>query len=65
MLTLGLGRVEEFPFLDAPDARAIADGWQQLQELGAVDAERHLTPTGRAMGQAIPNALGGDILAGC
>ncbi|MBW8367563.1 MAG: ATP-dependent RNA helicase HrpA [Arenimonas sp.] len=49
MLTLGLGRVEDFPFIDAPDPRAIADGWQTLTELGAVDAERRLTPIGRQM----------------
>jgi ATP-dependent helicase HrpA len=49
MLSLGLGRVEDFPFLDPPDGRAIADGWQQLQELGAVDAERRLSPVGRTM----------------
>lgn len=49
MLTLGLGRVEDFPFIDPPDPRAIADGWQTLNELGAVDAERRLTPTGREM----------------
>jgi ATP-dependent helicase HrpA len=49
MLTLGLGRVEDFPFIDPPDPRAIADGWQTLTELGAVDAERRLTPVGRQM----------------
>ncbi len=49
MLQLGLGRIEDFPFLEAPDERAIADGWQQLGELGAVDNERRLTPTGRQM----------------
>jgi len=49
MLQLGLGRIEDFPFLEAPDERAIADGWQQLGELGAVDAERRLTPIGRQM----------------
>ena len=49
MLSLGLGRLEDFPFLEAPDPRAIADGWQQLQELGAVDRERALTATGREM----------------
>jgi len=49
MLQLGLGRIEDFPFLEAPDERAIADGWQQLGELGAVDAERRLTPVGRQM----------------
>ncbi len=49
MLTLGLGSVESFPFLEPPDPRAVADGWQQLSELGAVDGDRNLTATGRAM----------------
>ena len=49
MLSLGLGRIEDFPFLEPPDPRAIADGWQQLAELGAVDAERRLTAIGRLM----------------
>jgi len=49
MLSLGLGRIEEFPFIDPPDPRAVADGWQQLQELAAVDKERKLTALGRQM----------------
>ena len=49
MLSLGLGRIEEFPFLEPPDPRAVADGWQQLAELGAVDEQRHLTPIGKLM----------------
>ncbi|MBF6025658.1 ATP-dependent RNA helicase HrpA [Lysobacter niastensis] len=54
MLSLGLGGIEDFPFLEPPDPRAIADGWQQLAELGAVDAgtddsRRKLTPTGKLM----------------
>jgi len=53
MLHLGLGRVEDFPFLEPPDERAIADGWQQLVELGAIeeagDGQRRLTATGRQM----------------
>ena len=49
MLQLGLGRIEDFPFLEAPDERAIADGWQQLGELGAIDGERRLTAIGRQM----------------
>ncbi|WP_407365478.1 ATP-dependent RNA helicase HrpA [Xanthomonas campestris] len=49
MLQLGLGRIEEFPFVEAPDERAVADGWQQLLELGAIDAERRLTSIGRQM----------------
>jgi HrpA-like RNA helicase len=52
MLSLGLGRIEDFPFLEPPDPRAIADGWQQLYELGAVeegDHARKLTDIGRTM----------------
>jgi ATP-dependent helicase HrpA len=41
--------IEDFPFLDPPDPRAIADGWQTLVELGAVDEQRRLTATGRLM----------------
>ncbi|WP_222565177.1 ATP-dependent RNA helicase HrpA [Novilysobacter antarcticus] len=49
MLSLGLGDIEQFPFLEPPDSRAIADGWQQLAELGAVDDSRKLTAVGRLM----------------
>nr|WP_298129969.1 ATP-dependent RNA helicase HrpA [uncultured Pseudoxanthomonas sp.] len=49
MLQLGLGRIEDFPFLEPPDERAVADGWQQLTELGAIDGERRLTAIGRQM----------------
>src|SRR5687768_4634145 len=53
MLSLGLGRIEDFPFLEPPDPRAIADGWQQLAELGAVEEDakgaRKLTDIGRTM----------------
>src|SRR5690606_35519384 len=41
--------IADFPFIDPPDPRAIADGWQQLSELGAVDERRALTPLGRTM----------------
>lgn len=49
MLSLGLGDIESFPFVEPPDPRAVADGWQQLAELGAIDGERRLTATGRTM----------------
>jgi ATP-dependent helicase HrpA len=49
MLSLGLGRIEDFPFLEPPDSRAVADGWQQLSELGAIDADRKLSRIGRTM----------------
>ena len=44
--SLGLGEVDEFPFLDAPSARAVADGYALLGELGAVDEEKNLTAVG-------------------
>jgi ATP-dependent helicase HrpA len=46
MKALKLGEVEDFPFVEAPSARAIADGYSLLAELGAVDSERRLTPIG-------------------
>ena len=49
MLDLGLGDIDDFPFVERPTDRAIADGWQQLTELGAVDAQRKLTAIGRQM----------------
>jgi ATP-dependent helicase HrpA len=49
MAALELGDVAQFPFLDAPGPRAIADGYQLLQELDAVDAQRLLTPRGREL----------------
>lgn len=49
MKSLGLGRVEDFPFIDPPSSRAIADGHQLLAELGAVDDEQNLTALGREL----------------
>jgi ATP-dependent helicase HrpA len=49
MLSLGLGEVERFPFIDPPEPRAIADGWRKLSELGAIDAQRRLTRIGREL----------------
>ncbi|GIK87872.1 MAG: ATP-dependent helicase [Betaproteobacteria bacterium] len=49
MAALDLPAVDAFPFLDPPSPRAIADGFQLLQELGAVDAGRRLTPSGREL----------------
>ncbi len=49
MAALELGPVEEFPFLEPPGSRAIADGYQLLAELGAVDGGRGLTPLGREL----------------
>jgi len=46
MAALRLGDVTEFPFIEAPSSRLIADGYLLLQELGAVDARRQITETG-------------------
>ena len=51
MPSLKLGALEQFPFVDLPDARAINDGWQNLAELGAIDKRRDLTAIGRDMAQ--------------
>ncbi|MRG60968.1 ATP-dependent RNA helicase HrpA [Agromyces sp. CFH 90414] len=37
MASLGLGAIEEFPFLTPPDSRGIRDGLDLLRELGALD----------------------------
>jgi ATP-dependent helicase HrpA len=49
MAALDLSAVDAFPFLERPSPRAIADGYQLLEELGAVDAQRRLTPLGREL----------------
>ncbi|MGQ0512434.1 MAG: ATP-dependent RNA helicase HrpA [Betaproteobacteria bacterium] len=48
-LSLNLGKVEDFPFLDPPLPRAIADGYALLAELGAVDEDNTLTDIGREL----------------
>ena len=57
MSALKLSKVNEFPFLDRPLGRAIADGIQLLDELGAIEYEANeddqtrfkLTPIGRQL----------------
>ena len=49
MKGLHLGDVERFPFLEAPRPKAIADGYQLLAELGAVDDANELTAIGREL----------------
>ncbi len=49
MKSLQLGSVEDFPFIERPQARAIADGYQLLAELGAVDDANDLTSIGREL----------------
>ncbi|TDP74258.1 ATP-dependent helicase HrpA [Roseateles toxinivorans] len=49
MKALHLGQVEDFPFIEPPPRKAIADGYQLLNELGAVDERNELTPIGKEL----------------
>ncbi len=55
MTALGLGDIQAFPFVEAPDKRNIQDGVRLLEELGAInaeakDAKKRLTSIGRQLG---------------
>ena len=49
MKALRLGTVEDFPFLEAPPRKAIADGYALLDELNAVDEANELTAIGQEL----------------
>ncbi|MBW0092305.1 ATP-dependent RNA helicase HrpA [Pseudonocardia sp. KRD-184] len=49
MISLELGEITEFPFVDPPDRRSVDDGLALLHELGALDAAKGLTAVGRAL----------------
>ena len=57
MLSLGLGAIEDFPFLTPPDPRGVKDGVDLLRELGAIrarpgrDGVPQLTKIGRELAQ--------------
>jgi len=64
MNSLRLGKIQDFPFVDAPDRRLISDGYRLLQELGAVNDDRQLTPLGKNISRLpIDPRLGRMLLA--
>ena len=64
MKSLGLGNVADFPFLQPPPARAIADGYQLLAELNAVDERNELTSIGQELARLpLDPRLGRMLLA--
>jgi len=64
MKSLDLGAIEEFPFIDPPAPRAIADGYAALQELGAVDEQHELTESGRQLARLpVDPRIGRMVLA--
>lgn len=64
-ISLKLGDVREFPFVQTPPPRAIADGFAILQELNAVTEEGKLTRVGRELSRLpVDPRLGRMLLAG-
>ncbi|OAM53395.1 ATP-dependent RNA helicase HrpA [Methylovorus sp. MM2] len=65
MAALRLGDINEFPFIEAPSSRLISDGYLLLQELGAVDPNRHITELGTQLARLpLDPRVGRMILAG-
>ena len=64
-ISLKLGDVRDFPFVQTPPPRAIADGFAILQELNAVTEEGELTRVGRELARLpVDPCLGRMLLAG-
>jgi ATP-dependent helicase HrpA len=61
MSALGLGDVADFPFIEPPGSRAIADGYQLLYELNAI--ERNEIPPAKREAIALPPS-GGKLEGG-
>ena len=65
MLHLRLGEIDQFPFIEPPDGKAISDGFNLLQELSAVNRENQLTPMGKQLARLpIDPRLGRMLLEG-
>lgn len=64
-MALKLGDIREFPFVQAPPPKAIADGYGILQELGCITEEGALTDVGRSLARLpVDPRLGRMLLAG-
>lgn len=64
MKSLRFGDVEDFPFLEPPPRKAIADGYALLNELGATDEANALTPIGQELARLpLDPRIGRMILA--
>lgn len=63
MSALELGDIAEFPFIEPPTPRMIADGYQLLAELGAI-GEQDATPAQREGTIALPPTGGGKLEGG-
>ncbi|MGN0918378.1 MAG: ATP-dependent RNA helicase HrpA [Oxalobacter sp.] len=64
MKSLRLVDIDTFPFMETPMRKAIADGYQLLQELGALDNLNQMTPIGRELAMLpVDPRIGRMILA--
>ena len=64
MAASGLGRVDDFAFVDPPDRRFVTDGYRLLRELGAFDAGDRVTRLGRRLAHLpVDPRIGRMILA--
>ena len=64
-MSLNLGHLEDFPFLDPPKSSVIRDGYKTLFELGALDEKERLTEIGKQLSRLpVDPRIGRMILAG-
>lgn len=49
MMSMRLGRIEDFPLIDPPESKFVNDGYRTLQELGALDSTRKLRDIGKRL----------------
>ena len=65
MLSLKLGDIKYFPFLEKPSAKQINDGFLLLEQLGAINSARQLTAIGRSLAKfSVDPKIGRVIIAG-
>ncbi len=59
-----LGNIQDFPFIEPPDYRAVRDGYSTLHELGAIDERNELTDLGYALARLpVDPRIGRMVLA--
>lgn len=62
---LRLGKLEDFPFINAPDPRVIRDGYRLLEELDALDHRQRITRLGQELSRLpVDPRLGRMLIAG-
>lgn len=49
LLSLNIGEVSTFPFLDAPENKSFNDGFRTLYQVGAIDEDNKITVTGHKL----------------